>query len=49
MAWEAGSGYFFWSYKLISEPDGWDFRNAWRRAGSREIWKSEGKSCKEKD
>lgn len=26
MAWEAGSGYFFWSYKLISEPDGWDFR-----------------------
>ena len=25
-AWEHGTGYFFWSYKLISEPDGWDFR-----------------------
>lgn len=25
-AWEHGTGYFFWSYKLISEPDGWDYR-----------------------
>lgn len=28
MAWENCSGYFFWSYKLISEPEGWDFRRA---------------------
>ena len=26
MAWEACSGYFFWSDKLVSEPEGWDFR-----------------------
>ena len=26
MAWESASGYFFWSYKLLSQPEGWDFR-----------------------
>lgn len=26
-AWDASAGYFFWSYKLVSAPDGWDFRD----------------------
>lgn len=25
-AWDESAGFFFWSYKLISEPDGWDYR-----------------------
>ncbi|MCI9552384.1 MAG: cellulase family glycosylhydrolase [Acutalibacter sp.] len=25
-AWDQSAGFFFWSYKLISEPAGWDFR-----------------------
>ena len=25
-AWDESAGFFFWSYKLISEPAGWDFR-----------------------
>ena len=32
-AWDESAGFFFWSYKLISEPAGWDFRkcveNGW--------------------
>ncbi|NJP40373.1 cellulase family glycosylhydrolase [Oscillospiraceae bacterium HV4-5-C5C] len=27
-AWDSVAGFFFWSYKLISEPEGWDFRRA---------------------
>ena len=27
-AWENCMGYFWWSYKLINGPEGWDFRNA---------------------
>lgn len=26
--WDEGAGFFFWSYKLISQPEGWDFRRA---------------------
>lgn len=26
-AWDEGAGYFFWSYKLPSDPPGWDFRS----------------------
>lgn len=26
IAWESCLGHFFWSYKLISQPDGWDLR-----------------------
>lgn len=26
-AWDEGAGFFFWSYKLISDPDGWDYRS----------------------
>lgn len=25
--WERGAGYFFWSYKLLSDRPGWDFRD----------------------
>lgn len=25
-AWETGAGFFFWSYKLMSDSPGWDFR-----------------------
>lgn len=25
-AWNEGAGFFFWSYKLLSDPAGWDFR-----------------------
>lgn len=28
LAWSEGLGYFFWSYKLLSEMEGWDFRKA---------------------
>lgn len=32
-AWDEGAGFFFWSYKLLSDPAGWDFRkcveNGW--------------------
>lgn len=32
-AWDESAGFFFWSYKLISEAEGWDFRkcveNGW--------------------
>jgi glucan 1,3-beta-glucosidase len=27
-AYEQADGWFFWSYKLLSEPQGWDFRHA---------------------
>ena len=33
MAWDESAGFFFWSYKLMSDPAGWDFRkcveNGW--------------------
>ncbi|MGN0477947.1 MAG: glycoside hydrolase family 5 protein, partial [Hominenteromicrobium sp.] len=30
-AWDEGAGFFFWSYKLISDPAGWDFRKCVER------------------
>ncbi len=27
-AWDEGAGYFWWSYKLLSDPDGWDLRSS---------------------
>lgn len=31
MAWEKGAGFYFWSYKLPSDPPGWDLRKCVER------------------
>ncbi len=35
MAWDESAGFFFWSYKLMSDPPAGISANAWKTAGCR--------------